>query len=68
MRVDNEDFDLRHQQGNLFQKSYRELLAEKNRLIGNYRHTATYSDDLRGLRDSIRELKGTPSRPSMKSS
>ena len=57
MRVDNEDFDRRHRQGNLFHKSYRELLAEKNRLIGNYRHAATYSDDLRELRDNIRELE-----------
>jgi hypothetical protein len=57
MRVDNQDFDRRHQQGNLFQKSYRDLLAEKNRLIENYRHTATFSDDLRGLRDSIRDLE-----------
>ena len=57
MRVDDQEFDTRHKQGNLFQKSYRELLAEKNRLIGTYRHAATYSDDLRALRDDIHEMQ-----------
>ena len=57
MRVDDQDFDRRHKQGNLFQKSYRELLAEKNRLIGTYRHAATYSDDLRALRDDIQKMQ-----------
>ena len=57
MRVDDQDFDRRHKQGNLFQKSYRELLAEKNRLIGTYRHAASYSDDLRSLRDDIQKMQ-----------
>jgi hypothetical protein len=57
MRVDDQEFNTRHKQGNLFQKSYRELLAEKNRLIGTYRHAATYSDDLRALRDDIHEMQ-----------
>ena len=57
MRVDDQEFDSRHKQGHLFQKSYRELLAEKNRLIGTYRHTATYSDNLRALRDNIQEMR-----------
>ena len=57
MRVDDQDFDSRHKQDNLFQKSYRDLLAEKNRLIGTYRHAASYSDDLRALRDNIQEMQ-----------
>jgi Putative DNA-binding domain len=57
MRVDDADFDKRHKQGNLFQKSYRELLAEKNRKIGTYRHAASYMDDLRTLRDDIQEME-----------
>lgn len=57
MRVDDQDFDSRHKQGNLFQKSYHDLLVEKNRLIGTYRHAASYSDDLRALRDNIQEMQ-----------
>lgn len=57
MHVDGHDFDKRHAQGHLFVKPYREVLAEKNRLIENYRHTASYADDLRELRDSIDEKK-----------
>jgi len=57
MRVDDQEFNSRHKQGNLFQKSYRDLLAEKNRLIELYRQTATYSDDLRALRDNIHEMQ-----------
>ena len=57
MRVDDHEFDSRHNQGNLFQKSYRDLVTEKNRLIGAYRHAASYSDDLRELRDNIEEMQ-----------
>lgn len=57
MHVDDKDFERRHSQGNLFRKSYREILAEKNRLIKNYRYTATYADDLRVLRDKIEQNK-----------
>jgi hypothetical protein len=57
MRVDDQDFDNRHKQGNLFQKSYRDLLAEKNRLIAIYRNAATYADDLRAMRDNIQEME-----------
>lgn len=56
MRVDDRDFDRRHKQGHLFQKSYRELLEEKDRLIDTYRHAATYTDDLRSMRDNIQEM------------
>ncbi len=57
MHVDDKDFDARQAQGNLFRKSYRELLAEKNRLIDLYRHTGTYTDDLSSLRDDIETKK-----------
>jgi hypothetical protein len=45
-------------QGNLFRKSYTDLLAEKNRLIDQYRHASTYADDLTALRDDIERKKG----------
>jgi hypothetical protein len=57
MKVDDADFKKRNAQGNLFRKSYKEILAEKNRLIETYRHTATYAEDLSGLRDSIQKKK-----------
>lgn len=44
-------------QGNLFRKSYTDLLAEKNRLIETYRHTAEYAEDLTSLRDDIDKRK-----------
>ena len=55
MHVDDKDFENRT--SSLFRKSYRELLAEKNRLIDNYRHTASYASDLRNLRDNIDKIK-----------
>ena len=68
MRVDDQDFDSRHKQGNLFTKSYRDLLAEKNRLIGTYRHAASYSDDLsRSARQHPADATATPKRRSTKS-
>jgi hypothetical protein len=57
MHVDDKEFDARQAQGHLFRKSYRELLAEKNRLVNDYRHAATYAEDLRSLRDNIVEKK-----------
>jgi hypothetical protein len=57
MHVDDKEFDARQAQGHLFRKSYRELLAEKNRLVDLYRHTGTYTDDLRSLRDDIEKKK-----------
>jgi len=54
LRVDDKSFEKKEHQGNLFrQRSYREILEEKNRLIENYRHTATYADDLSALRNDI---------------
>ncbi len=57
MYVNDADYEDRTKQGNLFRKSYKEVLAEKNRLIDNYRHTASYATDLRSLRDNIDEKK-----------
>lgn len=55
MRVDEKKFDA---QAKLFRKSYRELVEEKNRRVATYRHTASYSKDLRVLRDGIEVLRG----------
>jgi hypothetical protein len=52
MRVDDKEFEKRHPR-ELFRKSYRQILAEKNRLIGVYRHATSYAEDLRAMRDSI---------------
>jgi hypothetical protein len=57
MRVGDEEFDQRHSQQNLFRKSYRQVLEEKNRLIDGYRHAATYAEDLTTLRDEIEKKK-----------
>jgi hypothetical protein len=57
MRVDDQDFERRNKQGNLFRKSYRQILEEKNRLIDNYRHVAAFADDLTALRDNIEAKK-----------
>lgn len=55
MRVDDAEYNRR--QGNLFTKSYRDILNEKNRLIDNYRHATAYGEDLRRMRDDIARLK-----------
>ncbi len=57
MHVDDKEFNRRNAQGNLFHKSYHELLAEKNRLIESFRHATTYAEDLTALRDEIQEKK-----------
>lgn len=58
MRVDDAEFEKRHAQGNLFQqKTYRQLLEEKNRAIRLYRQASAYSEDLRNQRDHIESLK-----------
>ena len=58
LRVDEQSFERKEHQGNLFrQRSYREILDEKNRLIGQYRHAATYAEDLSALRSDIAEKK-----------
>lgn len=57
MHINDEDFEQRDSQWNLFRRTYHEILAEKNRLIENYRHAATYANDLRVLRDDIQQKK-----------
>ncbi|MGC8561194.1 MAG: Eco57I restriction-modification methylase domain-containing protein [Phycisphaerae bacterium] len=58
LRVDDQSFEKKERQGNLFrQRSYREILGEKNRLIDNYRHATTYADDLTALRNEIDKSK-----------
>jgi hypothetical protein len=57
LHVDDKTFNEHNAQGNLFRKTYRELLDEKNRLISIYRKTATYHKDLQAMRDEISEKK-----------
>ena len=42
---------------NLFHKSYREVVEEKNRRVQTYKNTSTYTTDLRALRDGIQALR-----------
>lgn len=55
MHVDDQAFEDRT--ADLFRKSYRQILAEKNRLIESYRHATTYAEDLQALRDNITAFK-----------
>jgi hypothetical protein len=57
MRIDESTFDKRLHQQNLFRKSYRQIVEEKNRLIETYRNATAYSEDLATLRDDIAEKK-----------
>ena len=60
MRVDAVTYEKQTshgRQGNLFRKSYGEVLAEKNRLIDSYRHAATFAEDLSSLRGNIEKKK-----------
>ncbi len=54
MHVDEKLFNQRQSQGNLFRKTYKEILDEKNRLINSYRHDSSLGvEDLRQRRDEI---------------
>lgn len=55
MKVEDKDFENRSQ--SLYRKSYREILAEKNRQIETFRHSSTFADDLTAIRDGISKLK-----------
>ncbi len=55
MKVDDKDFENRT--ANLFRKSYRQVLEEKNRLIRSYRDATSYTEDLQALRDQIAEFE-----------
>lgn len=57
MRVNDAEFEKRDRQQNLFRKSYRQVLDEKNRLIENYRHATAYAEDLTELRRDIEQKK-----------
>lgn len=56
MRVDEHEFDAKNRQSDMFRKSFRQLLDEKNRKLDVYRSTANdfgKTTDLRALRDNI---------------
>lgn len=53
MRVDEHEFDAKYRQGDMFRKSFRELVEEKNRRLKTYRHAA----DLMGRGTNLRELR-----------
>ena len=66
MRIDENEFEKhladekagkKYRQDSIFNKlatkTYKQSLAEKNRLIHTYRHTSGYAEDLRALRDNI---------------
>jgi hypothetical protein len=53
LQVNEETYNKRLAQLNLFQKRYQELVDEKNRLIRDYKATSKYTKDLRALRDNI---------------
>lgn len=57
LHVDDAEYDRLDKQGDLFRKSYREVLAEKNRLVEGYRHAPGYTTDLRSLRDNIQSKR-----------
>ncbi|MHB8897351.1 MAG: Eco57I restriction-modification methylase domain-containing protein [Thermoguttaceae bacterium] len=57
MRVNDADFEQRNEQKNLFRKTYKAVLAEKNRMIDGFRHATQYAEDLTALRDSIDEKR-----------
>lgn len=57
MRVNDADFEKRTAQGHFFQRSYPDILAEKNRLIDLYRHSSAYAQDLTTLRNDIQQKK-----------
>jgi hypothetical protein len=55
LRVEAQEFDAK--QDDLFRKSYREILAEKNRKIETYRHTVAWADGLSALKQDIEAHK-----------
>jgi len=57
LHVNAEIYNKRLAQLNLFQKRFEEVVAEKNQRIRDYKDAATYTKDLRDLRDSIHALR-----------
>lgn len=59
LRVDAAAYNRQGGQLGLFNRPYRELVDEKNRLVGAYRDAAGYSADLQAMRDTIEEHRET---------
>ncbi len=57
MHVNDKEFEKRNAQASLFRRTYAEVLAEKNWLIENYRHAATFTQHLASMRNDIQEKK-----------
>lgn len=57
LRVDDQQFDRRHAQGNLFQKAYRDFVRETTNEIRAYRRASSYEQDLHALRADIEQKK-----------
>jgi len=55
MKVKDKDFENRT--ANLYRRSYRQVLEEKNRLIRSYRDATSYTEDLQALRDRITKFE-----------
>ncbi|MGD0695602.1 MAG: ATP-binding protein [Terriglobia bacterium] len=53
MRVGDQEFE----KASLFHRSYAQVLAEKNRLIDNYRHAAEFTQTLTAMRNEIDKKK-----------
>ena len=45
------------EQQSIFRQDFHSLVQEKNRLVDNYRHTGTYANDLRSLKQNIENKK-----------
>ena len=58
MRVDDVDFDRRYMQGDMFRKTYQQILNEKAAAIRSYKEQKVFGDQLKGLRDSIDRQRG----------
>lgn len=52
-----DELDQQGEQQSLFQMDFHSLVADKNRLVDNYRHAATYAEDLRALRVNIESMQ-----------
>ncbi|MGB8345805.1 MAG: DNA methyltransferase, partial [Ktedonobacteraceae bacterium] len=57
LHVNEEVYDQRQVQLNLFQKRFQEVVDEKNRQIQAYKSTSRYTKDLRALRDTIQDQR-----------
>jgi hypothetical protein len=64
LHVESKEFDATQGQGNLFTKSYRQLVAEKDREVRVFRGATSFATDLRALRDHIEELR-SEARPTL---